>query len=414
MPANFRQLLTLVCVGLSVAGRCAGAADPDPTFGTGGKVITDVSGRYDEIRAVVVQADGRIVAAGVTGATPHRDFALVRYNTDGTLDRGFGNGGAVITDFAGGDDVAWSLALQPDGRIIVGGTADGDFALARYTVGGTLDDHFGGDGRIAIDLGGDDRINALVVQADGKIVCAGVAGGVDFAIARFDVNGEPDAMFGRDGHVITDFSAGADTAFAVGVRQDGRIIAAGSAGSCPVARFAVAQYNVDGSLDETFGTGGKTIVRFGRDAGAHALAVQPDNKVIIGGFINNGSSGPGVVARLTARGTLDPSFGAGGTVEMDFGGRNFGSALLFQPDGRVVVAGFDDFPPYYDFVIGRFEPDGNVDRSFNSNTTILTEFGANSWINTAALQPDGKIVAAGYARGSSSADFALVRYWTNP
>ena len=410
MPTHLRQSVALACIGLSLAAGRAGTAGPDPAFGTGGKVITDVSGRYEEARAVAVQPDGRIVAAGVTGVAPHRDFALARYNADGTLDRTFGDRGTVMTDFAGGDDIAWTVAIQPDGRIIAGGAADGDFAIARYTAAGALDDQLGISGRTTIDFGGDDRANALVIQADGKIVCAGVATGTDFGIARFDVHGRPDATFGGDGRIITDFSGNPDAAFAVAVRSDGKLIVTGSTGSHPVARFAVAQYGVDGSPDNAFGVGGRSIVQFGRDARAHALAVQSDGKVLIGGFINNGSSAAGVVARLTTGGALDSSFGVAGKLETDFGGRSFGSALLFQPDGHIVVAGFDDFPPYYDFVIARYEPDGSVDRDFNSDGAILTEFPGNSWINAVALQPDGKIVAAGYARGASGADFALVRY----
>src|SRR5262249_48913591 len=120
--------------------------------------------------------------------------------------------------------------------------------------------------------------------------------------------------------------------------------------------------------------------------------------------------GDGAFARLTALGALDLSYGAGGRLRTDFGGRNFGSALALQPDGRMIVAGSDDVAPYYDFAIARYQADGTVDRSFSEDGTTLTAFGGNSWINAVVVQPDGKIVAAGYARGSSSADFALVRY----
>jgi uncharacterized delta-60 repeat protein len=151
-----------------------------------------------------------------------------------------------------------------------------------------------------------------------------------------------------------------------------------------------------------------------RDTRAHALALQSDGKVQVGALINRGTSTDAVVMRLTADGTLDASFGAGGHVETDFGGRNFGSTLVFQPDGRFVVGGADDFPPYYDFAIARYGPEGSIDAGFSQQGTILTDFGGNSWINAVAIQSDGKIVAAGYARGSSSGDFALVRYLSSP
>ena len=129
-----------------------------------------------------------------------------------------------------------------------------------------------------------------------------------------------------------------------------------------------------------------------------------------GGFVNNGSSGDGALTRHNADGTVDRAFGTAGRVVTDFGGRNFGSALAIQSDGKIIVAGSDDFPPYYDFALARYEPDGSREVNSSRDGTVLTEFGGNSWINAVAVQSDGKIVAVGYARPSSSADFALVRY----
>jgi uncharacterized delta-60 repeat protein len=403
--ARFRSF-ALTLLGIVLTAHRVGAAHLDPTFGTNGKVTTDVSGRLDEVRAVMIQSDGRIVAAGVTGAAPRRDFALARYNTDGTIDPAFGDRGTVVTDFAGGDDGAWAVAIQSDQKIVVGGLADGDFALARYDANGTLDAQFGIGGRVTLDFGGDDRVNALAVQSDGKIVAAGIANGVDFAIARLDANGNGDTTFGRNGRVITDCSGDRDVAFAVVVRPDGKIVATGSAGSFPAARFAIVQYNVDGSLDEAFGVSGATTISFDKDARAHALATLQDGKLLIGGIMNNGSSADGVVARLTSVGTLDAAFGVNGRIQTDFGGRNFGSTVAFLSNEHMIVAGSDDFPPYYDFAIAQYGPDGRIDADFNQDGATLIEFGGNSWINAIAVQSDGKIIAAGYARG----DFALVRY----
>jgi uncharacterized delta-60 repeat protein len=130
--ARFRRSFALAFLGVALTAHRVGAAHLDLMFGINGKVTTDVSGRVDEVRAVRIQPDGRIVAAGVAGAAPRRDFALARYNTDGTLDPAFGDGGTVVTDFAGGDDAAWAVTIQPDRKIVVGGLADGDFALVRY------------------------------------------------------------------------------------------------------------------------------------------------------------------------------------------------------------------------------------------------------------------------------------------
>ena len=406
-----RALVAFVVANLTlVSSQVHATTDLDSGFGNGGRVVTDISGRYDEARALAIQPDGRIVAAGVTGTGSNQDFALARYNTDGALDRTFGVGGTVITDVSRGSDAVWAVAIQSDGKIVAAGVASGDFALARYNADGTLDTQFGNGGTITTDFGGDDKANALALQRDGQIVVAGVAGGRDFALARYRTDGTLDATFGTEGKVITDFSDNADVAFALAIQPDGMIVAAGATGEFPSAAFALARYNADGSLDAGFGAGGRVTIEFGRDARAHALAIQPDGKIVTGGFVNNGSSGDGALTRHNADGTVDRSFGMAGRVVTDFGGRNFGSALAIQSDGKIIVAGSDDFPPYYDFALARYEPDGSREVNSGRDGTVLTEFGGNSWINAVAVQSDGKIVAVGYARPSSSADFALVRY----
>ena len=410
-----RVLVALVAAHLTLESRQVHATtDLDSGFGNGGRVVTDISGGHDEARALAIQPDGRIVAAGVTGTGSSQDFALARYNTDGSLDRTFGVGGTVITDVSRGSDVVWAVAIQVDGKIVAAGAASGDFALARYTADGTLDTQFGHGGITITDFGGDDQANALALQRDGRIVVAGVAGRLDFGLARYRADGTLDATFGAEGRVITDFSGHTDAAYALAIQPDGRIVAAGATGAFPTAQFALARYDGDGSLDTGFGAGGKVTIDFGRDARAHTLAIQPDGKIVTGGFVNNGSSADGALTRHDANGATDGSFGVAGRVLTDFGGRNFGSALAIRPDGRIVVAGSDDFPPFYDFALALYEPDGRREITSSRDGTLLTEFGGNSWINAVAVQSDGKIVAAGYARPSSSADFALVRYRVSP
>ena len=250
----------------------------------------------------------------------------------------------------------------------------------------------------------------MAFQRDGKVVVAGVAAGLDVALARYGTDGILDLTFGTAGRLTTDFSGSRDVAFAVGIQADGRIIVAGVTGNYPSAQFGLARYNTDGSLDAAFGTGGIVTIRFGNDSRARALWIQPDGKIVTGGFVNNGSSNDAALARLNPDGTVDVSFGVAGRVLTDFGGRNFGNALAMQSDGRLVVVGADDFPPFYDFVIARYEGDGREDRTFGQDGRILTEFGGNSWINALAIQPDGKVIAVGYARPFSDANFALVRY----
>jgi uncharacterized delta-60 repeat protein len=215
----------------------------DRSFGTGGKVTTNItgSGSPDEANALVQQADGKLVAAGRTlGPIGVFDFALARYNPDGTLDPSFGTSGAVTTDIGGGDDFARALVVQADGKLVAAGVDGSEFgtgvALARYHPDGTLDTSFGTGGMVTTGL---ELAFALVVQADGKLVAAGVAG-QDFGLARYNPNGTLDASFGTGGTVTTDFAGDSDAAHALAVQPDGKLVAAGEAGPC--CDFALARY----------------------------------------------------------------------------------------------------------------------------------------------------------------------------
>lgn len=219
----------------------------DTSFGNGGTVTTEFAGvGADAVaRAAAVRGDGRIVAAGQT--ISDSDFALAQYNQDGSLDGGFGQGGLVRTDFAGGLDLGRAIVMQPDGRVVVAGFS-GDVELARYNANGSLDAGFGRGGKVTTDIAGQDEANGMGLLSDGRIVIAG-RGGNNFALARYNSNGSLDGGFGNGGKVTTDFAGGIDFATAMVFQPDGRIIAVGRSGS----DFAVARYNPNGSLDTTFG-----------------------------------------------------------------------------------------------------------------------------------------------------------------
>ncbi|WP_328967093.1 delta-60 repeat domain-containing protein [Streptomyces sp. NBC_00239] len=259
--------------------------------GTGGGANGDGGSRGGggsaEAHAVAVQPDGLIVVAGRSGGR----FAVARYRPDGSPDPGFGRGGRVVTDFPGGGARAYDLAVLPDGRILVAGQTGftapafaADFALARYLPDGTLDRDFGTGGRVVTDAGDEDGVRGLAVQADGRIVAAGYSG-ADFALARYLPDGDPDPDFGADGRVAAEPGRpvlSVARAYDVAVQADGRIVAAGLGGGA----FAVARYRADGSPDPAFGTGGRVTTRFGagRYAEARAVAVQPDGAVIAAGI----------------------------------------------------------------------------------------------------------------------------------
>ncbi|OKI12877.1 hypothetical protein A6A07_17270 [Streptomyces sp. CB03911] len=383
----------------------AAPGDLDPGFGTGGRVTTDFGGSGDEARALAVQADGRIVAAGVRDG----DFALARYNTDGSLDAGFGTGGRVTTDFDGGGDAANGVAVQADGRIVAVGVSESSaggnfFSVVRYNADGSLDAGFGTGGKVVTDFGsgGINEAFAVAVQADNKVVAAGLNGG-DFALARYNTDGSPDAGFGTGGTVLTDFGGGADAVHGVTVQADGRIVAAGYTGNnVGNYDFALARYTSTGGLDSGFGTGGRVTTSFGAFESANGVAVQADGRIVAAGVSGNDFA----LARYTSAGAPDTGFGTGGRVTTDFGGSENAQAVALQGDGRIVAAGFGATGGTGNFVLARYNTLGGLDTGFGTGGRVTTDFGGFDQAHGVAVQADGRIVAAGLTDN----DFALARY----
>jgi uncharacterized delta-60 repeat protein len=295
----------------------------DTSFGGDGTVTTDFGGS-EGARDVVIQPDGRIVVAGssVTDAFAG-NFVLARYNPDGSLDASFGSDGRVTTDF-GAPSELFGAALESNGRIVVVGYATPlgvDAALARYNSDGTLDTSFDGDGKIVADLGeGEgDALLDLAIQGDGSIVVAGAVDppgqgtdGSDFVLARFNADGildpqgvDPylDAPFGTDGVVRTDFAGGEDEAHAMAIESGGKIVVAGVAppGDGLPGDFALARYKADGSLDESFGSGGRVTTDFGSDTDEiWDVALQADGAIVAAGRADSAGLQFAVARYLTA------------------------------------------------------------------------------------------------------------------
>ena len=335
--------------------RYQGTGAPDPSFGVGGKVATDFFGFNDGCFAVAVQSDGKIIAAGGafadSGVTTN-DFALARYNSDGSLDGGFGNGGKVSTDLGDGvNDEALDVVIQADGKIValVGRAAftNSDFILVRYNSDGTPDPGFGGGSPVTTDFfGGDDFPAALALQSDGKIVAAGAAGGgiggFDFALARYNSDGSPDATFGIGGKVTTDFLEGLDSAHSIVVQGDGKIVAAGLANEkFGDGYFALARYNSDGGPDASFGFGGMVTTGFSGGFGEIGeMALQCDGKIVAAGIVTVAGTWDGGLVRYNSDGSVDAGFGNGGTIITDFlGDDDFIVSTAIQSDGKILIGG---------------------------------------------------------------------------
>ena len=248
------------------------AVNDAPDFGIGDGVVTTAVGpSIDEGRSVTVQADGKVLVAGYSHNGTDFDFALTRYNADGSLDTSFGSGGMVTTAIGAGLDAAYSVTVQTDGKILVAGEShngtDKDFALVRYNTAGTLDASFGTGGVVTTAIGaGDDSAQSVTVQTDGKVVVAGNShngSDFDFALARYNSDGSLDTSFGTGGKVTTDIGSTLESGQSVTVQPDGKVVVGGYHHNGANLDFALMRYNTDGSLDTGFGTGGTVLTDFG-------------------------------------------------------------------------------------------------------------------------------------------------------
>ena len=381
---------------LVLLGFHAADGSRDSTFGTAGFARTTLA---DNGKAVKVQfANGisnKIYAAG----EKNNNFALVRYNLDGTLDTTFGSGGIVVTDVNNNSlDICRAMLIQSsDNKIVVAGVAqiradDDDFAIVRYNSNGTLDTTFDGDGKRTDDIGNESAsARRVAIQPDGKIIAAGA-----FAIVRFNPDGSFDTSFGTDGKVrcITCSISG------MALQSDGKIVVVGD-------KFVV-RYKTDGSLDTAFGTGGTTSLSIF----VNAVAIQPDGAIVVAGYTGD-SNNDFAVSRLLSNGTLDSSFDIDGKVTTAIGaGSDIAYAVIIQPDYKIVVAGLVFVGTNNnDFALVRYNPDGSLDTSFSFDGKQTTAIGTNNDVaNALAIQTDYKIIAAGYAYSGTNNDFAAVRY----
>ncbi len=270
----------------------------DTTFDTDGLVSTPFGSSEDYGQAIAIQSDGKIVVAGKTGVGIGSVFALARYNSNGSLDTTFDTDGKVTTHIGIGYNIANAVAIQSDGKIVAAGDAyngtisPADFALARYNTNGSLDTTFGTDGKVTTNIFGYDYCHAVAIQSDGKIVLAGHSDspnnvGAAFSLARYNTNGSLDTTFGTDGKVTTSIGSISSVGNAVAIQHGGKIVVVGTSYDSSNSDFALARYNINGSLDTTFGTDGLVTTPFGSgDVRGNAVAIQSDNKIVVAGEYN--------------------------------------------------------------------------------------------------------------------------------
>jgi len=396
-----------LAAGVVVAGAAVavGAGELDTTFDTDGIRTIDVGGGADSANGAALQPDGKIVIVGL--ANPDGDFHVHRLNANGTNDTSFDNDGQIGVDF-GGIDSAEDVVVQPDGKIVVVGstpvTGGSDMAVMRLTPTGQLDTDFSGDGKRTIDPGsGFARANGVALQPDGQIVIAGSSlSGSDMTVLRLKINGDLDTQYGT----AVDFG-GADIGQDLVLQPDGKAVVVGFRNLAPPAGtdFAVMRVTTDGVLDTTFDTDGiRTIDVGGGSDVAWGVALQPDGKIVIAGAANPGFDVH--VHRLNPNGSNDGSFDTDGQIGIDFGGVDAGHDVVLQPDGKIIVVGKTGGG---DVAVLRLNQDGSPDQAFGPGGKRTVGFGGAEEASAVALQPNGAIVAAGSRANGPSTDIFVAR-----
>ena len=342
----------------------------DTGFGMAGKVTTSVGGARDLARAVVIQPDAGIVVAGHCAniANPSQNYyCMVRYRADGTLDAAFGANGKVFTLLGvGTSSSVRGVAIQPDGKVVLAGSCrDGalyDICAARYDSQGQLDASFGVDGKVLTGISGRDFGFSLAIQPDGKILVAGACAATrfDFCVARYLGNGALDVSFGASGKVVLDVGGDEDTAYGIAVQSTGRIVVAGTCANGTGSYtsdddFCLVRLNPDGTLDLSFGVSGKviTVVAESDDIGI-SVALQVDDKVVVAGHCFNGRVDDFCLVRYDSNGSIDATF-AGGRVVTPIGTYASAYGVTVQGDGKILVSGTCTVLGTSKFCVARYE-----------------------------------------------------------
>jgi uncharacterized delta-60 repeat protein len=432
MPA--RQLNVMLYIALvffsllaTDAAASPGSLDTSFNFPHGYVLFNSAANSRDRGVEVALQADGKIIILGYSHNGANEDVLLVRYNTDGTLDTGFGGGGYVLYN-GGGNDRGLGLALQTDGKIVaVGYTYVGtsrDVLTLRYNINGTLDSTFGAGGKVTYSSPGaaTDIGFGVVIQADGCIIVAGEISNTinqDALVLRYTPAGTLDNSFGSGG-VFTYAGPGVnmDRAFAAAIQMDGKIIITGASVVNGKDDVLVLRLNINGTLDGTFGSNGIVTYSGAGDNSdyGNAVALREDGRIVVLGAQSNGSAFDILLLQLTAAGALDSQFGTGGVVIYgDAGSLNdYGYGLALQKDEKIVITGYTQGTNDNVLVV-RFNAGGTLDTSFGSEGLVIWNGSASGtdYGQGIALQPDGKMIITGFSHNGVNEDMLVMRLWAS-
>ena len=394
----------------------------DSSFSADGKVTTTFGAGSHVGTALAIQGDGKIIVAGYSYNGSRNVLALARYQTNGSLDATFDFDGRV-TSLVGTDyDLGFALALQSDGKILLAGSTntnifDNYFLVVRYHTDGSLDSTFDSDGIVMTDINMDlDVAYAIGIQSDGKIVVSGYSQTItsqrDFALVRYLPNGGLDSTFDADGIVITTIGFLDDFGKALAIQSDGKIVVAGYS-QMANNEFALARYNTDGSIDSTFDSDGFLHTDIGASDDISAgVAIQSDGKILVTGYSAIGTGSDFSLVRYLPSGDLDSTFDSDGMVTTSLAGAvGFGTSVLLQNNGNIVVAGGSYNGIQEEMAVLYYKPNGALDTTVDSDGIVTTPFSTSDVrANALAIQSDGKIVTAGTSFMGSNSFFALARY----
>ncbi|SDH64464.1 delta-60 repeat domain-containing protein/Por secretion system C-terminal sorting domain-containing protein [Chryseobacterium taeanense] len=410
----------------------------DSSFGIGGKMTSNYF-TSQKIYDTATQTDGKIVAVGAcsTGSNNNKFYAI-RFNSNGGIDTSFGSNGFFSLDMSGlgYNNYAATVELQPDGKIILGGDVAqnniGDnyhFGILRLNVNGTVDTTFGNQGKSIFSMSSyssvSNEVRDIALQADGKIIVAGTyysSPSKDFAVARLNIDGSLDSDFSNDGKVLIDFTYNStindDEAYRIKILNDSRILIGGDtySGSTFSDNGAWCMLQSDGSLDSTFGTGGKKTFTTDSNFYFGTCYFLPDNSILIGGQYS-GNNGDAALYKVSLNGTLDTTFGNNGKVIVDLDNSSSDydiSDLDIDSTGKIYAVGRTDTGGTSYFYLINFNANGTLNTSFSYDGKVLVNFGASyNYGNSVSIQPDGKVLLAGYHNSPDTASLARFNNQSN-
>jgi uncharacterized delta-60 repeat protein len=393
----------------------------DNTFGTNGKVY--LSQEYHvEYTALAVQSDNKIIGVGYKSpqAFESNTTFVTRRLSNGTLDTDFNSTGVLKTGFGSVYEFCYTALLDANENIVIAGSANGSYAIARFLPNGQFDNSFSEDGKQILSFGEGigSSIKKILLQSDGKIVAIGEAYGgssFEFSAARFNTNGTLDASFGTDGKAVIPIDNLNDFGHDAVLQADGKIVIAGRTTNTTTGEFAAAlvRLNSNGTLDTSFGNNGKVNTLKNSYVFAEAVALDANGKIVVTGH----SDGSMIVLRYNSNGSLDTTFGNSGYTITNFDGQGSAKACAIALDnsGKIIIGGYGYEPGLgglFHSAIARFNTNGTLDTTFDKDGKLVTIMGSyNSGINDLVLQKDGKLLLAGYSMREQGGllEFAMFR-----